>query len=565
MHPKASGLHNPYRRLALRLAMVAAVLLAPAGTVAAAAMAEADDPLAAMLAGEFALQGGDPAAAAAEYLRAAQARRDAELAERAAAVALLAGDSALAERAIAQWEALAGTTVAVRKARVHLAVQLGDRGMATAMAVDLLRGADDDEGWQAVAQILAAQPSSALTAGILEDVLGAGAAPGKPEAYLAFAEVSARGDHDALARRWVEAAAARFADSPRVWLWQARLLREAGEDEAAREAIDRALSHAGDATELRYAAAIELDAMGDARAAAAALAQGPQDETSLFARVAFLARAQDNDALRALYEELSVDVQDSDDVRWFLLGQLAELLERNQEALRWYARVSDPDRRGRAELRTTVLLEKTGKLDEALRRLRTLQVSDSDDGEVLRDAYLLEAELLLQHERMSGALAAYDRGLMIFEDDPGLLYSRALAHERADDIPAAEADLRRMVELDPDNADALNALGYTLADRTERYEEALAYISKAIELKPDSAAIVDSMGWVMYRMGRHQEALEQLRRAYEMEPDPEIAAHYGEVLWQSGEKDKAVRIWREGVELDPDNRALRTTLERFGQ
>src|SRR5690606_19277673 len=133
-----------------------------------------------------------------------------------------------------------------------------------------------------------------------------------------------------------------------------------------------------------------------------------------------------------------------------------------------------------------------------------------DDGQLLIDAYLLEAQLLQRHDRYAQAVEAYSRGLAMFEDEPTLLYGRALAQERLGAIDQAEADLRLMLGLDPENADALNALGYTLADRTERFAEAFELISQALELRPDNPAIIDSMGWVLFRMGRVEEALPHL-------------------------------------------------------
>ena len=130
-------------------------------------------------------------------------------------------------------------------------------------------------------------------------------------------------------------------------------------------------------------------------------------------------------------------------------------------------------------------------------------------------------------------------------------------------MPLLEADLQRILEEDPDHADALNALGYTLADQTDRQQEALVYITRALELKPDNAAILDSMGWVQYRIGNYPEALRYLRRANDMGPDAEIAAHLGVVLWVSGEREQARRVWNEALERAPDSHHLHDVLKRF--
>jgi len=156
------------------------------------------------------------------------------------------------------------------------------------------------------------------------------------------------------------------------------------------------------------------------------------------------------------------------------------------------------------------------------------------------------------------------RGLAAWPDDSALLYARALAWERGDDIPRAEADLRKILVAEPENVAALNALGYTLADRTERHQEALELIDRARVAEPDNAAIVDSYGWVLYRLGRNEEALVQLRRAWSLNRDPEIAAHVGEVLWVLGRRDEARHFFEEARKLDPDNRALLRAMEALG-
>jgi tetratricopeptide (TPR) repeat protein len=130
-------------------------------------------------------------------------------------------------------------------------------------------------------------------------------------------------------------------------------------------------------------------------------------------------------------------------------------------------------------------------------------------------------------------------------------------------IVQAEEDLRRVLAKDPDNPQALNALGYTLADRTDRYQEALGHIQRALDLRPNDAYILDSMGWVQYRLGNYPAAVTYLRRAVELQQDPEVAAHLGEVLWMSGDKDQALKVWEEALKEHPDSQPLREVIQRF--
>jgi Flp pilus assembly protein TadD len=154
--------------------------------------------------------------------------------------------------------------------------------------------------------------------------------------------------------------------------------------------------------------------------------------------------------------------------------------------------------------------------------------------------------------------------LQALPDDTRLLYGRALLNGDLNHIDASVSDLRRVLTLQPDDANAMNALGYTLADRTEHQAEALELIKKALVLKPDEPAIIDSMGWVQYRMGHLDAAIEDLKNAYQKQPDPEIAAHLGEVLWVSGRKDEARKIFEQGRSKDAKNKTLLETTHRLG-
>lgn len=540
--------------------ITALVYLLLALSAAGASAAEpGDDGLQSLLEGEFALQEGDAAAAARGYLAAAESSRDPALSERAAQIALLANDLDGAQRALARWRELRPEAKGLLPAEARLALQQEDAPRALRALRELLASGSR---WRGAIQALAGGGKSATTRQVMADLVAQDALPAELDAWLAFGGLAQRIEADEIGVQLAQRAVLRFPNEPRAWLWQAEDAQRREDAVAARAAIAKATALGPLDANTRLAVAAQLDALGDPLAAAAALAAGEQDDTTLAGRAAYLARAEDEDALQALYLLAAADAKQATPARLFLLGQLSELQEKPDQALAWYEQVEDGLQREQAQLRIAVLLDKTGRLDEATTRLRELQASDSEYGEVLRDAYLLEAELLLGHDRTDDALDAYARGLQIFEDDPELLYSRALTYERIDRLAGAEADFRRLIELDPENADALNALGYTLADRTNRYQEALALIERAMKLKPDTPAIIDSLGWVLYRLGRTAEALPHLRRAFELQRDAEVAAHLGEVLWAGGDKDEAKAIWRVGRELDPDNRVLKQTLER---
>lgn len=227
---------------------------------------------------------------------------------------------------------------------------------------------------------------------------------------------------------------------------------------------------------------------------------------------------------------------------YYELGRVEELQDHFREARDWYARVNQEDER---------YLSAQVKVGEMLAGMGDYPAMTSHFVEVREEIpqseitlYISEAEILSSRGRPQEAYQLLSKALEQNPDDKDLLYSRALIAEKLDRLDWLEQDLRRLIEADPNNGQALNALGYTLADRTDRYQEALSYLERALALLPNDPAVLDSMGWVQYRLGHYQEALSYLQRAYERQPDGEIAAHLIEVLWFSGRQDEARTIWR---------------------
>src|SRR5699024_3966787 len=256
-------------------------------------------------------------------------------------------------------------------------------------------------------------------------------------------------------------------------LLRAAQAREGGDEEQARLALERIEAQALRSPELRMAIAAQYKELEDLQAAARIMALGPQDERSYALRASLLVRAEDEQALLALYREIEEQAEAPHPGWRLLLGQLAEHLDRPADALEWYRSVPGGGQRAIARLRAPRALFDLGRADEAFAELRELQ-SDADVDEALRrDSHLMEAELRREAGDEAGELGAYARGLAAWPDEGALLYARALMWERRDQIDRAEADLRRLLVAEPENVHALNALGYTLADRTGRYEEAL--------------------------------------------------------------------------------------------
>ncbi|HIE55973.1 MAG TPA: tetratricopeptide repeat protein, partial [Chromatiaceae bacterium] len=177
--------------------------------------------------------------------------------------------------------------------------------------------------------------------------------------------------------------------------------------------------------------------------------------------------------------------------------------------------------------------------------------------------FITEAQIYKELGKPEQALRLYGDAIIANPKNPDLLYAGGLLAADMGDIEQAEKDFKAVLKLSPDDADALNALGYTLADQTDRLEEAFGYIQRAYEQMPDSAAILDSMGWLLYRMGKLKEALGYLEKAAAKLQDGEIAAHLGEVLWMLGRKEQAREVWEKAREHAPDNPKLKQTIQRF--
>ncbi|MCH8479515.1 MAG: tetratricopeptide repeat protein, partial [Wenzhouxiangella sp.] len=202
------------------------------------------------------------------------------------------------------------------------------------------------------------------------------------------------------------------------------------------------------------------------------------------------------------------------------------------------------------------------ELEQARELLQAVRLAGNR--ELVEQAWLIEGDILREAGRASEAIALLSGALRQNPDSIALLYTRAICAIAIDDLELAEQDFRRILQIDDDNAMALNALGYTLTDRTDRHEEAYRLIRRALELEPDSPAIQDSMGWVYFRLGQPEKALPYLEQALQGEDNPEIAAHLGEVLWYLGREDEAREVLLGVFERFPDDDYLRDTMGRLG-
>lgn len=295
----------------------------------------------------------------------------------------------------------------------------------------------------------------------------------------------------------------------------------------------------------------------------AALKRQPEDPPTLFLAAQAAYQAKDLGAARQLlnrFTGLPETVERDNAPAWLFLGQVAEDERKPAEAIGYLQRIDGGELYLPALNRRALLMARSGDHDGAMKLLDTTEPRTAQERQGLVSA---RASILRESQRYQEAFDLLDKALADNPDSPELLYDQAMAAEKIGRLEALEKSLRHLMTLQPDNAHAFNALGYTLADRNLRLDEARQLIEKALELSPDDPQIIDSLGWVHFRLGNTKEALGYLRRAYELLPDVEVAAHLGEVLWQTGAQDEALRVWREASGRDASNEVLRGTLARL--
>jgi len=242
----------------------------------------------------------------------------------------------------------------------------------------------------------------------------------------------------------------------------------------------------------------------------------------------------------------------------YYLGRIADRRSDHEQAVRLYSQVKRGSNALNSQRRVSAILTQQGEIDEALEHLRQF---GAENPNFAIDMVAAEAQILSSLERYPEALDAYERVIEYRPDDEGAALGKAELLLRMGRVDDAISEYRQAVKRWPDSAMSLNALGYTLADRTEEYAEAEKLIVKALKLDPHSAAIIDSYGWVLFRLGKNERALEELQRAYAILKDPEVASHIIEVLAKLDKQDEALKVLEEAELLNPDNKLLNDVRE----
>jgi tetratricopeptide (TPR) repeat protein len=346
-------------------------------------------------------------------------------------------------------------------------------------------------------------------------------------------------------------------------LLRARLLAALDRGDEAMPLLEKNLKKIPDDKRLRLTYArmlVEQNRMDDAKVQFATLVQQyPDDDELRYSLALVCLEGKAWDEAYSYLQELVERGSHVDSAR-LNLGRIAEERGDPQAALDEYAQVGPGTDFLPAQLRQADILIANGRADEASRRLAEARDAQPDYAIQL---YLIEAETLANNDKTQSAWLVLQNAIKQNPDDLNLLYTRSMLAEKRDDLAQMEKDLRAILAREPNNAMALNALGYTLSDRTTRFDEARVLIERAHQLNPEDPAVLDSLGWVNYRLGNLDDAERYLRSALERFPDHEVAAHLGEVLWANGKQREARKIWGKALQEQPDSPILRSTILRL--
>lgn len=530
--------------------------------------------------GDIALQRGEPALAARAYLEAARESLDAALARRATEIALTARQRSVAEQAAKLWLDLDPT--AERPKQILTAISAGaasrlpDEGNASELRARLERflaeaattGAGVGEPFLQLNRVFAQQSDKVSVFRLIGEL--AQPYPNSAESHFAVALAGLNtGLNDvAVAKESmdrVDRALTLKPDWDRAVLLKAELTAKRSGAEAVRY-LESQVRSAPESKPLRGALAqflTEQKRFGEARELYRKLFDADRTQREVQFGIAVLSvQMKDWAAAEADLMELKrAGFGDGGQVE-FYLAQVSEERGRLDEAVTRYKAVPDGERGWLAKLKIASVMGKQGKRADARRWLADLPAVTIEQRVQVRQT---EAQLFRDTNENAAALRIIDQGLQEHVDAHDLLYDRAMVLEKLDQVSEAETTLRRLVELKPDDAQSLNALGYTLVDRTAKLDEGFKLIERAHKLAPADPFILDSMGWALFRLGRLDEAEQYLVRAFAERPDPEIAAHLGEVLFARGQPQKAREVWQSQLKTSPDHPLLLETMRRHAR
>jgi tetratricopeptide (TPR) repeat protein len=522
------------------------------------------------LTAEIADQRGNWQTAYITMLAIAQETRDPRIARRAAEIALKAKQPGEALAAIRLWRDVAPRSEEAAQYYMSFILLTDKLDEARPVLQQRLQETPQQARGALILQIqklLARAKNKTAAFSLLEDLV----APYKslPEAHLALAQAAFIQGNNTRASQEAQAALAANPGSELAALTLAQVTPDKNDAAKSLAAFLKANPRARD-VRLAYARLlVEQKQYEPAQSEFKTLLKDkPKDLTALYA-LGLLATQDKNPNEAETYLTAYLDAlaanpdEDRDPTQALLiLSQLAEERNDMKAAHKWLDQIDPATRQAyfSAQIKRAQLFARDGDIPAARSLLKGL---DTHGEEEQIQVLLVEAQILRNANQTQAAMKVMQAGLKRFPDNTDLLYDYAMLAEKLNKLDVMETALRKVMKLAPNNQHAYNALGYSLAERNMRLQEAYALVDKALKLAPEDPFIMDSMGWVQFRLGKFDEAERLLRRAYELRPDPEIAAHLGEVLWVKGKREDAKKFWRDANSKDPKNDTLKNTLARF--
>jgi tetratricopeptide (TPR) repeat protein len=514
-----------------------------------------------VLAADFAAQSGQYDEAARLYGELAQQTNDPRLAELATRNGVFAHDDKLALAAVKHWVKQDPDSLEAHEFAASLYMRSGDEQQALAELHRVLALSPAGSGFNNLASLLSRESDKDLALKIMKKFMVDYA--GDADAQYAYSYVAFRKGDMALSEQAIEQALKIRPKWTRAIVFRARLMLVQENTEQAIAYLQAKVKEQPKDKELHYAYAQVLLSAKRVEQAYDQFKEvqklSPDDGDVLFSLgVLALQLNYVKDAEEYLHK--AEDINGRSDELSYLFGQVAEQQKRYDEAIKYYGDVSGGQYFFEAKIRTAALIAKQGDIPGARSALHNLAILMPQRRV---DIYLAEGDILRQAEMYDEAMKIYNKALGEFPDNGDILYARAFVAAKLNKLDVAERDLLNILDRDPNNAEALNALGYTLADLTTRYDEALQYIQRALKLRPDDYFVLDSMGWVQYRLGNYDEAVKYLQRAMEKSSDTEVAAHLGEVLWTMGKQDEARDVWQKALKVAPNDKVILEVMKRL--
>ncbi len=547
-------------RIRLACALVALGLAVPAQ----AAPGDPQVPIEAyyqFLLAEFAAQRGDTEAAILIYTRVARQLKDPLVARRAVETAIRARSLGQARDAAALLLELDPESSLAREIIASLLANEGGLDKATETLAGMAgRSTDRGAFLMQLSHLFAKYPDKAAVLEATRSIASRYAE--LPESHYATGVAALLANRNELALEEARAALQARAGWQPAAILQAQVLRRTAPDQVI-SFYQAFVAQHPQSREVRQQLGREL--AGERRTAEAReqfreVEKAAPDEPQAAYAIGLLSLQLEDfaDAEAAFKRALDRGYRDSGAV-YLSLGAAAEGQKRFDDAIAWYRKVDSADW-VRAQLKIATLVARQQGLAAGREYLQKIEPRSTEDQIQMVQ---VEAQLLRDAKAWRETYDLLDRAVRDNPDSYELIYDRAMAAERLDKLDIAEADLRRVIRMKPDYAHAYNALGYTLADKTNRLEEARGLIEQAIKLAPEDPFILDSLGWVHYRLGNLELAVKHLQVAYSQRADPEIAAHLGEVLWKVGQRDEAQKIWRAALIDNPDHESLLAVMQKF--